>query len=163
MIVARMASQRNTISISAPPGECRPKKIIDPRVLSTSWPRNMPKAIFTSLWFCPFFQTRNAAMPISANNVVQTGPNTHSGGLRAGLTIPAYQPAIDGAVKTEPIIPASSETTTALPASGSKNYSQNGSTARNSPPADEWADEPLQNSRFQLLASIPHPPIFQNR
>ena len=57
---------------------------------------------------------RNAAMPISANSVVQTGPNTHAGGLRAGFTIPAYQPAMDGVVNTEPIIPASSETTMAM-------------------------------------------------
>src|SRR3989344_5319997 len=109
-----MASQRNTISISAPPGLCSPKKIIDQSVFKTSWPRNMPRAIFTFLRSDPFFQTRNAAIPISANNVVQTGPNTHAGGLRAGLTIPAYQPAIDEVVNTELIIPASSETTMAI-------------------------------------------------
>lgn len=60
----------------------------------------MPRAIFTSLRSSPFFQTKNAAMPISAKSVVQTGPNTHAGGLRAGLTIPAYQPAMDGVVNT---------------------------------------------------------------
>ena len=50
-------------------------------------------------------------MPISANSVVQTGPNTHAGGLRAGFTIPAYQPAMDGDVKKAPITPAISEMT----------------------------------------------------
>src|SRR3989344_725999 len=114
MIVARMASQRNTISTSAPPGLCRPKKIIDQSVFKTNWPKKMPRAIFTSLRPSPFFQTRNAAIPISANNVVQTGPNTHAGGLRAGLTIPAYQPAMDGVVNTEPIIPANSDTPIAI-------------------------------------------------
>lgn len=109
-----MASQRNTISISAPPGLCRPKKIIDQSVFKTSWPRNMPRAIFTSLRSSPFFQTRKTAMPISTNSVVQTGPNTHAGGLRAGLTISAYQPAMDGVVKTEPMMPASSEATIAM-------------------------------------------------
>lgn len=52
-------------------------------------------------------------MPISANRVVQTGANTHAGGLSAGFTIPAYQPAIDDVVNTEPMMPASSETTMA--------------------------------------------------
>lgn len=53
-------------------------------------------------------------MPMSANNVVHTGPNTHAGGLRVGLAMSAYQPAMDGVVNTEPIIPASSETETAM-------------------------------------------------
>ena len=68
------------------------------------------RATLTSLRSRPLFQTRNAEMPISANNVVHTGPNIHDGGLRVGLAIPAYQPAMDGVVNTEPIIPASSET-----------------------------------------------------
>ena len=71
-------------------------------------------AILTSLCSRPFLQTKNAAMPISANNVVQTGPNTHAGGLMAGLTISAYQPAMDGVVNTDPMMPASSETTIAM-------------------------------------------------
>ncbi len=109
-----MASQRNTISKSAPPGECRLKKIIDQSVLSASCATKIPNAIFTSLRSSPFFQTRNAAIPISTNNAVHTGPNTHAGGLSAGLMILAYQLAMDGAVKTEPMIPASSETTIAM-------------------------------------------------
>src|ERR1051326_5288227 len=113
-MVARMASQRKTISTNAPPGLCRPKKIIDQSVLSTSWPRKIAKAIFTSLRSNPFFQTRNAAMPISANRVVQTGPNTHDGGLNDGLIIPAYHVGIEGAENTEPTIPASSQTTIAV-------------------------------------------------
>ncbi|KKR98285.1 MAG: hypothetical protein UU48_C0004G0078 [Candidatus Uhrbacteria bacterium GW2011_GWF2_41_16] len=32
----------------------------------------------------------------------------------AGLTIPAYQPAMDGVVNTDPMMPASSETTIAM-------------------------------------------------
>ena len=114
MIVARMASQRNIISTNAPHGECRPKKIIDQSVFKMSWPMNMPRAILTSLRSRPFFQIRNAEIPIRANSVVQTGPNTHAGGLRAGLTIPAYQPTMEGVVNTEPMMPASSETTMAM-------------------------------------------------
>ena len=60
------------------------------------------------------FQIRNSGMPMSAKIVVQTGPNTHAGGLRAGFTSVAYQPAIDSVVNTEPMMPASSETTMAM-------------------------------------------------
>ena len=60
------------------------------------------------------FPIRNSEMPMSAKIVVQTGPNTHAGGLRAGFTSVAYQPAIDSVVNTEPMMPASSETTMAM-------------------------------------------------
>ena len=50
-------------------------------------------------------------MPMSANNVVQTGPNTHTGGLSGGLTRLSYQPSMDGIVNIEPMIPASSDIT----------------------------------------------------
>ncbi|KKR04051.1 MAG: hypothetical protein UT30_C0013G0012 [Candidatus Uhrbacteria bacterium GW2011_GWF2_39_13] len=64
MIVARIVSQRNTISISAPPGLCRPKKIIDQSVFRMSWPIKILSAILISLRSSPFLQTRNAAMPM---------------------------------------------------------------------------------------------------
>lgn len=114
IIVVRIASQRKTISMSAPPGLCRPKKIIDQRVFKTSCTRNIPRAIFTSLDSNPFFHTKNAATPMRTNNVVQTGPNNHAGGFIGGFTIPEYQPAIDEVVKIDPIIPASSETAIAM-------------------------------------------------
>ena len=68
------------------------EKIIDQMVLSTSLLRNMPRAIFyLSCDPTPFLpDEKAAAMPMSAKSVVQTGPNTHAGGLRAGFTIPAY-------------------------------------------------------------------------
>ena len=71
---------------------------------------NIPSAIFTSLRSNPLFHTKNAAMPMRTNSVVHTGPNIQDGGFNAGLVIPAYQVWIDGAVKTEPMIPADSET-----------------------------------------------------
>ena len=99
--------------------EVEPKKVIDQSVFKTSWPIKIVKAIFTlslvegePLSHC--FHTNQALTPISKNNVVQTGPNTHAGGLRAGFTIPAYQPAMDGVIKNAPIIPATSETTSAM-------------------------------------------------
>ncbi len=109
IMVARIASQRKIISISAPPELCRPKKIIDQSVFKISWQRNIPRAILTSLRSSPFFQTRNAAIPISAKSVVQTGPNIHDGGLRSGFASVVYQLATDGVVNTEPIMPANSE------------------------------------------------------
>src|SRR3989339_1749866 len=100
IIVATMANQRKIISKRAPPGLCRPKKIIDQSVFKTNCPMKMPRAIFTSLRSKPFFQIKNAEIPIRTNSVVQTGPKTHAGGLRAGLTISAYQPEIDCVVNT---------------------------------------------------------------
>src|SRR3989344_6605092 len=61
------------------------------------------------------FQTRKSEIPISANNVVQTGPNTHAGGLRAGFASSKYQSdRTAGAVKNAPITPAASETAIAI-------------------------------------------------
>lgn len=114
MIAAAMASQRKMISMKAPPGECRPKKMIDQSVLSASWTRKMPRAIFTSPRSRPFFQIKNAATPMSAYRVVQTGPKIQFGGENSDLARLAYHPCIAGAVNTEPMMPASSETPMAI-------------------------------------------------
>ena len=61
-------------------------------------------------------------MPISANSVVQTGPNTHAGGLKVGFTSSAYQLspeaveglATDGIVTRDPTTPALSDTAIAI-------------------------------------------------
>lgn len=53
-------------------------------------------------------------MPMSANNIVQTGPKTHDGGLKLGFVRVVYHVVIDGVVKTVPTIPASSEPTIAI-------------------------------------------------
>jgi hypothetical protein len=102
------------ISMNAQRGECRPKKMIDQRVFKTSCPKKIPSASLTPFAFKPFFQIRKADMPMSTKSVVQTGPNTHDGGLRAGFVSTAYQLSIDGVVNIEPIIPASSDTTIAM-------------------------------------------------
>ncbi len=70
--------------------------------------KNM-RANLTSLLPHPLRQIRKAAMPIRANNIVQTGPNTQAGGVSAGFASVAYHVGIDGVVNMAPIIPASSE------------------------------------------------------
>ena len=121
MIVARMASQRKIISTKAAPGLCKPKKIIDQSVLSTSCKKNKNTAhcqtrtirLFARIreWL---FQITKSEMPMSAKSVVQTGPNTHAGGLSAGRARVAYQPAMEGVVKSAPTIPAASDTAIAI-------------------------------------------------
>lgn len=102
------------ISIKAQKGECKPKKIIDQKVFKTNCIKKILNATLTSLFSKPFFQIRKADIPISTKSVVQTGPKTHEGGLRAGFIIAEYQPSIDGVVNIEPIIPASCDTTIAM-------------------------------------------------
>ena len=114
IIVARIASHKTTISMNAPPGDCRPKKIIDQNVLRTSCTINIPSATRTSFRSNPLFQMRKAAIPMRAKRVTHTGPNSQLGGAKLGFTIPAYQVGIDDEVKTEPIIPASCDTAIAM-------------------------------------------------
>ncbi len=45
-------------------------------------------------------------MPISRNNVVQTGPKTQFGGAKLGLTSVVYHVGIELKENTEPKIPA---------------------------------------------------------
>jgi len=51
---------------------------------------------------------------MSAYSVVQTGPKTALGGLKDGLVSVTYQEEIEDTVKTEPIMPASSDTAIAV-------------------------------------------------
>jgi hypothetical protein len=46
-------------------------------------------------------------------STVQTGPKSHAGGVRAGFVSVAYQVGTAGAVKIDPISPASRQTTIA--------------------------------------------------
>ena len=70
-------------------------------------------AIFTRFLSQPFSQTSQRATPIRAKSVVQTGAKSQLGGANSGLTKPAYQVGMAGAVKNEPTIPANSQTTIA--------------------------------------------------
>lgn len=76
----------------------------------------MPKtldAILTCFDLNPFFQTRNNAIPINTNKLIQTGENIQFGGLNEGFWIVAYHVWIAGVVKNEPIKPASWQITIA--------------------------------------------------
>ena len=64
------------------------------------------------MWRQPI-QMRAAAMPIIAYSVVQTGPNSHPGGVHAGFARVAYQVGIAGVVASAPSPPASSQSTIA--------------------------------------------------
>src|SRR5579872_327042 len=114
MIVQMIASHRAIMSANAHAGLWRVKKMIDQTALRTSWSKNTPSALRTSLRFQPLFHTKNAAMPMSRYNVVQTGANIQAGGLRVGLARVAYQVGSEEVVKNAPIVPASSEIAIAM-------------------------------------------------
>lgn len=109
-MVARIASQRNMISINAAPGERSLKKISDQSVFKTSCPRNIPRAIFTSFLLIPFRHTRKAAIPISAKSTDHMGANTDSRGDSSGLVRVTYQLVTDDIVNIDPMMPASPDT-----------------------------------------------------
>lgn len=109
IIVRRIAIQSATISMSADNGECKPKKRIDQRTFKASWAEKILIAVLTLSFLTPLCQTKASAIPMSAKSVVQTGPKIHDGGLNEGLITFAYQFPIEGVVKIEPIIPASSQ------------------------------------------------------
>jgi hypothetical protein len=83
-------------------GDFNPKKKIDQRMFSTSWTPKRINAVFAFLT-----QIRYNETPINKNNEVQTGAKTQLGGLKTGWFKVVYQVLTAGAVKKEPIIPAS--------------------------------------------------------
>ena len=84
-------------------GECRAKKIIDHRIFN---PSCMLKIAYDFFDFVFLSQNKHSEMPISMYKAVHTGPKIQFGGLNAGLFSEAYQVAMEGVVKTEPINPA---------------------------------------------------------
>lgn len=111
-MVATITSHKKIISTNAMPGFFIPKNRIDHSVFKNNCTPNKDKAIFTSFFFHPCCHTKKAAIPMSTNSVVHTGPNTQLGGLNEGLFKVAYQVGIEDAVKIEPITPAISESAT---------------------------------------------------
>ncbi len=105
-IMARIANQRITVSMSPARGERRPKKAADQRILRMSWIAKTKRAVFTLGSWKPLFHTRNNEIPIIMTRVVQTGKNTQFGGAMNGFIYLAYQVEIAGAVKKEPKAPA---------------------------------------------------------
>lgn len=100
------------MTASASPIDRAPKNNGDQMAFKTSWRRNNQIAFFFS--FESLFQINHKEIPIKRYRVVQTGPNTHPGGLRKGFCKVAYQTGIAEIVKKEPIIPANSHTTTQI-------------------------------------------------
>src|SRR4030042_4133389 len=69
----------------------------------------MPKkinALFLTALIALLVQTKYKEMPISKNNIVQTGAKTQPGGLKLGFCRVKYQPETLWLVKIEPIKPA---------------------------------------------------------
>ena len=102
-IVRPIAIQSKKISIKAIIGIFRPKKITDHRALRMSCNKYKIKAILTAGLSKPFCQTIKADKAMSRYSIVQTGPNSQSGGVNKGLLSVAYQSATAALVNIEPI------------------------------------------------------------
>ncbi len=104
--VATIKHHNNTITTTAPPMLCAPKKTKDQIVFTTSCTTKSTNARFPCFDDRWFRQIKNAAMPMSVYKSVHTGPNTHPGGFNGGLSSPAYHVGICDTVASEPKIPA---------------------------------------------------------
>jgi hypothetical protein len=76
IIVARIASQRKTISIKAHNGKCSPKNIHVQLRLRTNWNINKDKGTAAAVKLPLRLHTSQAAMPIRIYRSVHTGPKT---------------------------------------------------------------------------------------
>lgn len=127
-----MAHQSVKSSKNAAPGDFNPKKMADHKTFRISWTAKTAitfcfchepdqkrsetefqilrlagiKAFLTT--YC-LDQTKYKEIPIRKNKIIQTGPKIQFGGLNDGFARSLYQVSIAGAVKTEPIAPASSQ------------------------------------------------------
>ncbi len=105
MIVIKIATHSTIISIKAANGDFNPKNKIDHKVFNPSWIPKKVMAVFLNFDF--LIQTRYNDIPIKTYRLIQTGENIQFGGLNEGLLIVVYHVFVAGAVKIEPIIPAS--------------------------------------------------------
>jgi hypothetical protein len=105
-MVNSIATQRILIMINPNNGDLYPKNAADHDILSISWTIKMMNAILTCVLPRPLRQMRNNAIPMSANNAIQTGAKSQLGGVNDGFLMVAYQVGIEGVVKNEPSIPA---------------------------------------------------------
>jgi len=105
-MVNRIANHRIIISINASNGDLSPKNRIDHKMFNMSWTAKRERAAFAILSFMAFFHTRKRDIPISKNNVIQTGENNQLGGVKNGFLRVAYQVGIAGVVNREPMNPA---------------------------------------------------------
>jgi len=97
--------------MNAASGDFNPKNKIDHKVFN---PSCIPKKVIAFFFNFDFLiQTRYNEMPISTNKLIHTGENIQLGGVKEGLLIVVYHVFVAGAVKIEPIIPASWQITMA--------------------------------------------------
>jgi len=99
------------ININPARGDLRPKKATDQNTLRVSWIANTIRALLDCEFLNPLRQTKNAATPMRAKSVIQTGAKTQLGGVKTGFLRVVYQVEIAGAVKIDPTVPASWQTT----------------------------------------------------
>ena len=101
-MVSTINPQRNPMHTNPAIGERIPKNRNDQRTFKPNWMPNHVRAFFTGFFVKPFCHTRYAAIPMRANSVVQTRPNSQLGGARGGFTRPTYHTGILGIVAREP-------------------------------------------------------------
>src|SRR4051812_12310778 len=99
--VAAIAHHRRMISAKALAGLRKAKNRPDQAALRTSCTANSPSAVRLAAHPARR-QTSQAASAISTYRVVQTGPNTQSGGVHAGLRRVGYQSRTGPAVSAAP-------------------------------------------------------------
>lgn len=90
--VARISPSSTTITASAGPGACRPKKTGVQAALTSNCQPQSRMARQAQLSATARRHTRQAATAIIAYNTVQTGPNSQLGGVPGGWCKTAYQP-----------------------------------------------------------------------
>ena len=108
-MVKAIAIQSEIISMNARKGFLKPKNRTGQKMFRMSCRPKIETAAFTPLFCSPFCHTRKSEIPIMAKSVVQTGAKSQFGGLKKGLFREAYHDGIDGIVKKEPAMPASSQ------------------------------------------------------
>ena len=101
-MVRAIAPQRNPIHTNPAIGERIPKNRNDQRILNENWIPNHVRAFFTGFFVNPLCHTRYADIPMSANNVVHTGPKSQFGGVNGGFIKSAYHVGIFGMVARDP-------------------------------------------------------------
>jgi hypothetical protein len=109
-IVSSIATHKIMITTRPAIGDFSPKKATDQKTLRTSCIMNIVKANFTFGSLSPTLHTRNADIPISIYNIVQTGANNQFGGLNDGFSRVVYHVGMEALVNIEPIKPAARHT-----------------------------------------------------
>ena len=114
IIVAKISSHSIIITMTPPPFDFIPKKIIDQTALIVSCIQNKIKASKTLTSANPSCQIRKTEIPINTYNVVQTGPNAQFGSVYGGFFSVGYQFGIALYVNRLPMPPAAKQARTLI-------------------------------------------------